>query len=659
MNVSVCLPIALHKSFDYAVPENLISVVKEGLRVKVPFGKAVQTGFIVELNTTPNLPKNIKLKEIAEVLDDKVYYGQELFPLAEFIQQEYANTLGETLEVLLPSFINKKLIDSYKPLPPADLPLFYAAGALTNSQKDAITSAEVNQYNLFYGDTFTGKTEAVLNITHKTLSQGGQVLILVPDIISSAELIETVQKKFGTNHIHMWHSKVPLSKRKLAAADILTGKPSILIGTRSACLLPFKNLKLSIIFQEEDKAFKQEDTKPYYHSRELLIKRSALINSKLILVSQTPSLETLHMVKEGKINAVLFKDKIKGFDNTCQIFLTPKTGTQSKYISDELKDMIHKNTLNGGQSLLIINRLGYSGAYACLNCRAFAKCKKCGAVLSKVSDNGKEQLVCRKCNAKEPLNQTCPVCQNQIFRAHGSGGTQAAVEDLQKMFPSARILRLDSQTLATKDAQGHYVSDALKNKEVDIVVGTIMALRAGLLNSNISLISLLDADTELNSPDFRTAEHFAQMIFNLKGRLNRVKNGKFIIQIANRDIFDFSYLKNNDYLKFADLELEFRKEFSFPPYTKIVKILITSKSKKDLATYSQIIIDAINTAYSAYMQLEGPVPSGIQADKSYQQYLLIKSLDDSMLKGFIKTLAATKAPKQLTVKIFADPYNFI
>ncbi|MDR1124427.1 MAG: hypothetical protein LBL61_07670, partial [Elusimicrobiota bacterium] len=320
MNISVCLPIALNKSFDYVVPPALEPQIKLGARVRVPFGKAMQTGFITELNTNPKLPKNIKLKEIAEVLDSRVFYGPDLWPLARFIEQNYANTLGETLNVLIPPFLNDKLLQNYKPQPPADLPLFYPAGPLTADQKAALEAAAQNQTALFYGDTFTGKSEAILNCAHAALAAGGQALLLVPDIIISAGLIERAQKTFGGNNIYMWHSKVPLSARKNAAADIFNGRPCIIIGTRSAALLPFKNLKLAAMFREEDEAFKQEDNKPYYHARDVLELRCKILGAKLILVSAAPSLETLCAAREGKIKTVNFTAQIPDYDNNPQIF---------------------------------------------------------------------------------------------------------------------------------------------------------------------------------------------------------------------------------------------------------------------------------------------------------------------------------------------------
>jgi primosomal protein N' (replication factor Y) len=304
-----------------------------------------------------------------------------------------------------------------------------------------------------------------------------------------------------------------------------------------------------------------------------------------------------------------------------------------------------------------MNRLGYSGAVMCVNCRAFAKCKKCGAVLSRALHKGRDVLACKKCAAREPLEQVCPLCRNEIFRPVG-GGTQAVAQDLQKIFPQARIMRLDSQTMALKNAEGNHVAAALAGGEADIVVGTQMALNAGLWEGRVNLIALLDADMQLNSPDFRAAEHFAQSLFNLKGRLKRFKNGRLIIQTSGTGGFDFSPLKSGSYLKFAEKEAAFRKEFRYPPFAKIVKIIISSKNQKDLDTFTAVIIGALKTAYGAFMETQGPVRTGIQADNLRQQYLLVKSLDDAMLRGFLKTVAETKPPKQAAVKIIADPYRF-
>ena len=659
MNVAVCLPISLNKDFDYALPKNLEQKAVFGARVKVPFGKSVQEGFITRLNTTPKLPKNIKLKEVIEVVNSQVYYGPELKELAAFIVENYANTLGQTLNVLLPSMINDKLLAKYTTEKNFNLPLFYEPGPKTKEQIQAIKTAEQNPYTLFWGPAFSGKTQAALTLAHKTLNEGKQVLLLVPDIITSAELIKNVEEKFGKQNICLWHSKVPLSQRKQSIADILNGKPCLIIGTRSACLLPFKNLALSIIYKEEDKGFKQEDSAPYYHTREVILKRAELTKSKVILLSSTPSLETLFKLENKQIADYHFKEPLPKFNNALTLLHVQNKGQKSKFLSEQLIEEMQKNYLAGKQTLLIMNRLGYSGAVSCLNCKTLLKCQKCGSLLTMQNDKNGEFLLCPKCHAKESLdNKKCPKCKNEIFRPIGAG-TQAVQKDLEALFPGARILRLDSQTLKTKKDQGFFVQEALYTKQADIVLGTPLLLNTALNAENITLGAILDGDSQLSSPDFRANEHFAQILFNFMGRLKRNPNSKLFIQLRGKELFDFSILKGNDYANFAKQELEFRKEFFYPPYTKLIKLLIIAKTKKDLDNYTKIIKDSIDSAYSAFMQVQGPMRCGRQQDNSFEQYLLIKSKDEAMLKGFLKTLNDNKIFKKITLKIVADPYNFM
>lgn len=648
----------LNRSFDYKVPPALEDKVALGLRVKIPFGKGVQTGFITALNTNPKLPKNIKLKEILELEDNEVFYGPELFPLANFISETYGNSLGETLAGLIPTIINKKILTSYKEPTPSDLPFFYPAGEYTKAQLEAIENAKNNQFNLFYGANLSGKSEAALSLAYDTLNSGGQVLIVVPDIITSANLIKVIEDKFGQDHIHMWHSKVPLSKRKTAAAEMLLGKPCLTVGTRSACLLPFKNLALTIIFHEESKDLKQEDSKPYYHTREVALKRAKLTGGKVILVSATPSLDALKLKNENFLKPSFFEAPLPKFKNNTQIIVTPKMGKKSKLISDELAQALHQNMLHNGQSLLILNRLGYSGLYKCLNCGAYAKCKKCGSLLSRVRTDKYDFLVCRKCGKTEEVHQVCPLCKNQIFRSV-RGGTQAAAEEIGRIFPQARIYRLDSQTLKTKKDEGHFVEEALKDRQADIIIGTNLALNAGLCGGNINLAALLDADTELNSADFRAAERFAQTLFGLKGRLNRYKDAKLFIQTSKEDLFDFNILRENKYMEFAAVEADFRADFNFPPYTKLVKLLFTAKNDKDLNSGAQTVVKTLKDIYSSFADIEGPVKCGAYSKEVCQQYYLIKIKDETRLKGLLENLLNNKPPKKVQLKILAEPYNFI
>ena len=658
MNISVCLPIALNRSFDYCVAPELEANLTLGLRVKVPFGKAIQTGYITALNTTPKLPKNIKLKNIISVHDNQVFYGKDLFPLANFISRTYANTLGETLGVLIPNIFNRKILDNYKEQAPHNLPLFYPAGTYTKSQEQALKNVEQNQFNLFCGANLSGKTEAALSLAHYTLNNGGQVLILLPDIISSENLLQVINKKIGQNNIDLWHSKVLLSRRKQTAARLLLGKPCLVVGTRSACLLPFKNLKLILMFHEENKDFKQEDSKPYYHTREVVLKRAELTDSKVIFISATPSLEILKLKDDGILKESFFPAPLPQFNTKAQITVLNKAGKGGKLLSDELIQAIRNNMLHNGQSLLILNRLGYSSIYTCLNCGEIAKCKKCGAVLSRIKTDKSDYLICRKCGHKETIEQTCPVCKNQIFHSLG-GGTQAAAQEIYKLFPQARVYRLDSQTLQTKKSEGNFAQQAIEQGQADIIIGTNLALNIGINGGHINLAALLNADTEINTDDFRAAERFAQMLFALKSRLCKYKNPQLFIQTSKQDLFDFNILKQDNYFSFAKNEAAFRKDFNFPPYTKLIKLLFTAKTEKNLNTYGSATAQALKDAYGAFITVEGPVKCGMKAKDLRQQYYLIKVNDEAIFTGLLDNLMNNKPPQKLQIKILAAPYNFI
>ncbi len=640
MLVSVSL-IKVSKSFDYILPKDLENKVSVGTKVKVPFGKSEQLGFISALDTKPQLNSKIKLKEIIG-LTDELPFPPTILPLAQFLTSNYANTLGESLNVLKPSILTKKAVSAIAPSAPAPLPLFYASSQ-NSKMKDAVDFAQKNQNTLFYGSSFA-PAEAALFAAHQTLTAGGQVLVLVPDVVSSTKLISEIKQKLGPQNILLWHSKVLLSERKKILAEIYQGKPCVVVGTRSACLLPFKNLKLSLMFYEEDKLFKQEEMRPYYHARELLVERAKLEGGKVILISNAPSLEAVK-------NTALFNFEDSKSVSNVSVLPIQYTIRNNKFISPQLALLLEDNFNKGKQSLLLINRLGFAGAYSCVFCNTLAKCKKCGAVLSHQKTAKGDFLYCKKCGAKESTDQLCPRCQNQIFR-DTLGGTQAVFEEVKTLFKQAKILRLDSQTLIKPDLNKTDLSS------YDIIIGTALSLRANFADCRLTIGAILDGGSTLNTADFRASENFAQRLYTLKTLLSKQENPRLVIQIKDKNLFDFPKLEKQNYLAFAKEEIEFRKEFNFPPYAKLVHLILTAKKQEDLNTYGKALEDALKTAYGDFMEIEGPVLCGAKTKNFAQVYYLIKSKNDAMLAGFLKTLRQTPPPKKLKLKILADPYNF-
>ena len=640
MLVSVSL-IKISKKLDYILPAKLEGQVSVGTKVKVPFGKTVQLGFISALDTKPVLAKNIKLKEVLDLAED-LPFPPYISPLSKFLTETYANTLGETLNVLKPAILTKKILTKNEFFKPSALPLFYESTESTKI-KEALNFASKQQNTLFYGSSFA-PTEAALFAAHKTLAKGGQVLVLVPDVVSSAKLISEIKQKLGAQNILLWHSKVLLSERKKTIAEIYQGKPCVVVGTRSAVLLPFQNLKLSLMFYEEDKLFKQEEMRPYYHTREVLFERAKAEGGKVILISEAPSLEALK-------SAALFNFEDSKTVAHVSVIPLEYSVRNNKFISPQLALLLEDNFNKSKQSLLLINRLGFAGAYSCVFCETLAKCKKCGAILSHQKTAKKEFLYCKKCGAKESINQICPRCQNQIFK-DTLGGTQAVCEEVKTLIKEAKILRLDSQTLAKIDLTKTNFAD------YDIIVGTSLSLRANFAKCRFTLGAILDGNSALKTADFRATEHFSQMLFTLKNLLARATNSRLIVQIKDKNLFDFPTLENKNYLTFANEEAEFRKEFNFPPYTKLIHLILTASSQENLDTYGKAMEDALKNAYKDFMEIEGPVSCGVKSKKIAQIYYLIKSKNDAMLANFLQTLRQTPPPKKLKMKILADPYNF-
>lgn len=335
-----------------------------------------------------------------------------------------------------------------------------------------------------------------------------------------------------------------------------------------------------------------------------------------------------------------------------QILPLEYTAKNNKFISPQLALLLEDNFNKGKQSLLLINRLGFAGAYSCVFCNTLAKCKKCGAVLSHQKTAKGEILYCKKCGAKESVNQICPRCQNQIFR-DTLGGTQAVEEELKHLFKEAKILRLDSQTLTKIDLRKIDFSD------YDFIVGTALSLRANFRNCRITLAAVLDGGAALKTADFRAGEHFAQTLYTLKTLLACEQNPRLIVQIKDKNLFDFPALEKHNYLTFAKEELEFRKEFNFPPYAKLVHLILTAKKQEDLNTYGKAMEDALKGAYADFMEIEGPVLCGVKSKNFAQCYYLIKSKNDGMLASFLHTLRQNPPPKKLELKVLADPYNFV
>lgn len=641
--------VPLDRSFDYAVPQDLQARVRPGVRVTAPFGPMLTTGLVTTVSERSSFSGRGTLKKIACVLDEQPVFGSDLFPLANFMKSTWGGPIGQILFALVPPQAYFKLTEP-EPLP--EQGFTPPSVALTDEQTKIFEILSRRLCNGFHrvllsGADEKGQSQIALRLAVRTLQAGGQALITLPDVLAAQNMAPALRPLFGAEYVFCWHSKMPLSQKKKIFSRVSNGQPCLVVSARSGGLLPFKNLRLAVMLEEENDNYKQEENKPYFHLRDLLAQRCRQHEALFVAASDTPSLESLHAASCGECEQI----SLQAAQNQPQVKITPKKGKISSLLSDFLLAQLQDNLQKRQASLIILNRRGYSNAYYCLNCGAYAKCKKCGAILAREKNEKNEDfLLCKKCGHKENLQQVCPHCQNKIFKSRG-GGTQKIVTELNKLFPQTRILRLDSDTLKNKDGQGHGVRRALDGTEADIVVGTRQALDAAL-SQRVTLAAVADADLELDSPDFRASEKFGQLLFKLKDRLAQRPDGRVIIQASSADIYPFETLQAS-YAVCAKEELLARESFAYPPFVQMAKVLIKSKDPVLLDAESARVCSA---AAPFCAETLGPVRTGKKTDTYKKQYFLLKAAENRY-PALVAALDALKPSKKTEIKLTADPYD--
>ena len=650
MYCKLVFDVPLDRDFTYSVGAEWENKIRPGVRVTAPFGHRLTTGLVIAvLQTLPQTETPFSLKAIACVLDEKPLFGSDLFALADFMKKNWGGAIGQILFSLVPEQAYFKL---------TELPPFQPYQNKISVQTDypAVIFKKLNNYveNGFHrvvlsGADYTAKQALIFALINRVLQGYGQVLLTLPDVFSAHRFTTYCQSRFGKQWVFGWHSKMLLSEKKQIFSHISQGRPCVVVAARSGGLLPFKNLRLAVMLDEENDNYKQEENKPYFHLRDILDYRCRLHEALFITVSDTPSLETMYAVQQDRAENIAVHPQKQ---THISFKVTSKKGEHSKFFSDVLIAQLKDNLENKQAALLIFNRRGYGLAYFCLNCGAYAKCKECGAILAHEKDkNGTDLLRCKKCGHTESLEQTCPKCQNKIFKTQG-GGTQKIVTELGKLFPSARVLRLDSDTLKNKDGQGHQAVSALQAGEADIIVGTHQAVETAF-SSRVTLAALLDADLELDSPDFRASERLGQFLFKLKNRLANRPNARLIVQASSADIYPFDTLQGA-YEDCAKEELLAREHFGYPPYVKLVKVLLKSKDPVLLEAEMARVMSAA-APYSTHML--GPVQTGKKTDVLKKQYFICKTTEKHY-PHLTRALDQIIPSKKTEVKVFVDPYTF-
>ena len=687
MIISVLVEVAsqnIDRLFDYKVPNSLISKIKIGIRVIVPFGNRQVEGFIMKIKQTSEIED---LKDINNVVDEEVVLNEELLKLGKYRSRKYLSNLINCYQIMLRSalkaknktniniktekyiILNKeisniktnpsqqKIIDilnkekevkksllntisqsslktllKNKIVKEIEKELYRLTNEIKTKPKSTLTAdqekvvAEViknkklPQTYLLHGVTGSGKTEVYMEIIEKNLLNQKTALVLLPEISLTPQIVERFRERFG-NKIAILHSGLNAGEKYDEWRRIRNEEVNIVIGARSAIFAPLKNIGVIIIDEEHSTTYK-ENANPHYHAVDIAIQRSQFHQSIIILGSATPSLESYARAQKKVYQLLELPNRIfnREMPKITIIDMNKKLKQKNSYFSDDLVTKMQKVLARDEQIILLLNRRGYASFITCFDCGHVEKCPKCEITLTyhKTSNN----LRCHYCGYATKKSETCPTCHSLNFKKLGLG-TEKIEEELNNLFSKYKIIRMDLDTTTKKGSHERIIND-FKAKKYHILLGTQM-ISKGLDFDNVTLVGVINADTSLNIPDFRSSEYTFSLLNQVSGRSGRgKKRGSVIIQTFNPDHYAIMFAKNNDFKGFYQQEMFIRGKLGYPPYYYLVSIKIMSAScdvAKEISNKISYILkeDLINSI------ILGPtIPNVFKINNIYRFNIIIK-----------------------------------
>lgn len=514
--------------------------------------------------------------------------------------------------------------------------------ALTEAQHDAYSqideAVQANESKTFllHGVTGSGKTEVYLQTIEKVLQKGEQAIMLVPEIALTPQMVNRFKARFG-DEVAVLHSGLSKGEKYDEWQKIRDGKASVSVGARSSIFAPFEKLGLIIIDEEHEATYKQEDY-PRYHAREIAIWRSEYHKCPVVLGSATPSLETFARAEKNVYQYLGLPERVNQ-QKMPEIELIDmreelKDGNRSMF-SNSLSEAIQERINKGEQVVLFLNRRGHSSFVLCRDCGHVPQCPNCDISLTyhKTTDD----LKCHYCGYSEQMPQLCPSCESEHIRQMGVG-TQKVEELIYETFENAKVIRMDVDTTSRKGAHERLLT-AFGNQEANILLGTQMIAK-GLDFENITLVGVLNADTMLNLPDFRSSEKTFQLLTQVAGRAGRhEKQGEVMIQTYNPDHYAILDVTKNDYLSFYQKEMKFRQIGKYPPYYYLVNLTISHVDKRKVLKASKHIHGILVQHLSTQSFVLGPSPSPLaRINNQHRFQILIKFKNEPELLTALKYL---------------------
>ena len=607
----VILPVPF-ETFTYAVPPQMEEHVGEGFRVLVELGKTKHyVGVVLRVHTTP--PQGVSLvKPVLEVLDDERSVTPQQLRFWQWIAAYYLSPLGDVYKAAMPGSMKKetKPAKRQRQTKNGKIQSSYAATGLSQfspAQQQAydeiLSSWRETDVTLLHGVTSSGKTEIYIHLIREMLAQGRQVLYLLPEIALTTQITERLHRVFG-DAMMVYHSKFTDRQREEVYRNLLsTSKAFLVLGVRSSVFLPFNNLGLVIVDEEHETSYKQQEPAPRYHARSAAIMLARQHGAKVLLGTATPSMETLHLARQGRYGYVRLTQRfadmqlpdIEVVDIARLKFQKRMKGAFSQRLIDEIAAALER----GEQVILFQNRRGFSSFVQCRQCGWVPRCEHCDVSLT--YHKRTHALSCHYCGATYVLPERCPQC-GEVLKMVGTG-TERIEEQVQKFFPEARIARMDLDTATTRSTYEQIIGDFAAG-QTDILIGTQMVTK-GLDFDRVSVVGILDADTMLNQPDFRAYERTFHVLMQVAGRAGRKgRRGKVILQTRSADSPVVQHVVENDFDAMYAEQMEERTIFHYPPQNRLIYIYLRHRDADLLNHVAEDYAAALRKHFSD--QLLGP-----------------------------------------------------
>ena len=577
------MPLAIRDCYTYSVPDSL-SLPAPGTRVLVPLMKKQVRGIVLREHTEPiDTELAAKIRPIDAVCESAPVVSSEQLALWQWMSGYYMCTLGEVMAAAIPSGVDQRLLNPPKRSRTAIRPytgIIEPAHELSAAQRKGAEEIKSlwqsgKDIVLLHGVTSSGKTDLYIHLIEAQLAAGKNVLYLVPEIALTTQLTNRLQRIFG-DRLMVYHSRFTDAEREarykaISSQPSAAGKSFVVIGARSAVFLPIPDIGLIIVDEEHDPSYKQAEPNPRYHARSAAVVLAKVHGAKVLLGTATPSVESYCLARKGVYGLVSLTERFGGVELPDITLIDLKRQYERKemygHFSDPLVDKIRQCLADNKQVILFQNRRGYAPQIQCMSCGQPPRCVQCDVPMT--MHLSAREMRCHYCGYKTSIPAVCPSCGGELKTI--GFGTERIEDEIQTLFPQARVLRMDLDTTRNKNAYQDIIN-AFANHECDILVGTQMVTK-GLHFDDVRLVAVLNVDPLFNQPDFRAYERAFQMLEQVAGRAGRKETkGEVLIQTFDPSNAVLGMVRNHDYEALYQQQIAERELFRYPPFFRLIRI---------------------------------------------------------------------------------------